>query len=370
MKGKRIGILVLVFTVILTLPVLIASKGEESQMETKPETKTEAAAEEKVVEEEEWIYGISDLTFTHPFHRDWVDLQPEIDKDFGAKSIMKNAEWDTNQQIIDTEALIELGVDVLQVVPIDSVALAPTVEKAVARGIKVFAGASPVDVEGVVQAPLAGYDVFQDIAKVMAAEIDFKGKVFFITHSLTDTEGNARYEGFKKVMDSYPDIEFMEVQVTEGDVVKAANITEDWLNKYDDIAAIGYADSANALPASEVLRNHGKLNEIVINGYAGTEAAYDAVNDGALICDALISPTMWAWNTTQLAYRIYKGYPVNPVEPFNIPLILNKEKAMELSKKGLDLDELTWITVEEALDFGTKAPDIFGKTVTDAKYGN
>jgi ribose transport system substrate-binding protein len=349
MKSIRLGFLIaLIFSLLAVTPLF--------------------AKDAKKTADDKWVYGIADVTFTHPFHREWVSLQPTIDKNFGCKSVMKNAEWDVNQQIIDTEALIEMNVDVLQVVPVDVKAMAPVVEKAVAKGIKVFAGANPIDVKGIVQAPLGGYYVFKRIAEVVAATINYQGNVFFITHGLLDEEGKGRTEGFMEVMKKYPKISFVEFQICEGDPAKSANITEDWLNKYDKIAAIGYTDSQIALPAIEIMRTHGRLKDIVVSAYAGSEEGLKSVEKGDTICDALINPTVWAWNTSQIAYRIYKGYDVKDVEPFDIPLILKSDVAKSLKAKGLDIDRLIWITPEEARNFGNKAADIFGKAATDAKY--
>jgi ABC-type sugar transport system substrate-binding protein len=316
-----------------------------------------------------WVLGIADVTFTHPFHREWVDLQPTIDKDFGCKSMMKNAEWDVNQQIIDTDALIEMKVDVLEIVPVDVVAMAPVVQKAVSKGLKVFASANTIKVDGIVQAPLGGYQVFKRIGEVVAASIGYKGKVFFVTHGLLDEEGKGRTEGFMETMKKYPGINFVEFKICDGDPAKSANITEDWLNKYSDIAAIGYTDSQIALPAIEIMRTQGRLKDIVVSAYAGSEAGLKAVEKGDIICDALINPTVWAWNTTQIAYRVYKGYKVSPIEPFDIPIVLMPAMAQKLKAKGLKIDTLNWISVDEARDFGKKAPQIFGKKATDAKYG-
>ena len=380
---KRIFKILLVMVLVLSMSTFVAlgcksEEAEEAVEEAVEEAEEAVEAAEEAVEaveeaveaaEEKWVFGISDLTLTHPYHRTWADIQSDVAAEYGAEAIFKNAEWDIEQQILDFDALVLQNVDVIHVVPLDPAAMEDSVQRALDEGIKVLSGAVTMEVPGVVSMPLGGYGVFQRIGEAVAAYLNYEGKVFFIAEDITNDESKGRLDGFIDTMNKYPEIEVVEWQNAEGDPAKAANITEDWLTKYDDIDFIGFASNQLAVPSIEILKNHER-EDIKVNGYDGEPNGLEALCNGNSIVDGMINAAAWCWNTTQMAYRLYKGYPTEDIENFDIPLVLSQEVADQIIANGLDLDSLGWITLEEAEDFGGAAPGLFGKDVTDEMYGN
>ena len=314
-----------------------------------------------------WKFCISDLTLNHPYHRAWADAAPRIAKHFGAEMLFLNAEMDVNKQISDVQAMIQQRCDVIALVQLDNAALTPITKKALKKGIKVFATVSPIGIDGVGSLTLAGDEVFDKIADVVAHSIGKEGNVLFLAEEVTSVEGKARKDGFVNGMKRYPNINLLRWDNAEGDTVKGTNILESWLNKYDNIDAIGFASNGFALPGMQLLKNR-KLDEIVINGYDGSEAALKAIESGEMLVDANISHAFWAWSITNYAYRLQKGYPVEAIEPYNIPLIMTRDTFENLQEKGLEID-FDWITPETARDFDKQAPNSLGKEITDKKFG-
>lgn len=352
---KRKGLIVLTLLMV-SLMVFAGAAQEES-------------ADKGNMETAEWVYGISDLTLTHPYHRAWFELQQEVAIEFGANVIFKNAEMNIEQQIVDIDALIELGVDVLHIVPLDPVALEASVNKALDAGIKVLISASQMDIPGVVSAPLGGYTNFSRMAEVVAAYLEYEGNVFFVAEETSSNEAKDRLKGFTDTMAKYDGINMIEWGNAEADPVKAANITEDWLNKYDDIDMIGYASNQLAMPGIEILKNHSKENDIFVIGFDGEKVGLDAVEAGYSLVDCMIDASAWTWITTQLGYRLFKDYDLKAVEPFDLPLIMKQETADIAKKNGADFSGFSWITVDQARTFGSSAAEMFGKAATDARYG-
>lgn len=85
---KRLLIIVVILTLILTSGSMLSAK---------------------------WKFGISDLTFNHPYHRAWTEMAPSVGEEFDCDVIFLNAEMDVNKQISDMEALIQQKVDVINI---------------------------------------------------------------------------------------------------------------------------------------------------------------------------------------------------------------------------------------------------------------
>ena len=144
---KRIFKILLVMVLVLSMSTFVA-------LGCKSEEAVEAVEEAVEAAEEKWVFGISDLTLTHPYHRTWADIQSDVAAEYGAEAIFKNAEWDIEQQILDFDALVLQNVDVIHVVPLDPAAMEDSVQRALDEGIKVLSGAVTMEVPGVVSMPL------------------------------------------------------------------------------------------------------------------------------------------------------------------------------------------------------------------------
>ena len=86
---KRIFKILLVMVLVLSMSTFVAL-GCKSEAEEAVEEAVEAVEEavEAVEEAEEavekWVFGISDLTLTHPYHRTWADIQGDVAAEYGA----------------------------------------------------------------------------------------------------------------------------------------------------------------------------------------------------------------------------------------------------------------------------------------------
>lgn len=126
----------------------------------------------------------------------------------------------------------------------------------------------------------AGYNT----AKALFDSIGGRGKVCELYGQLGNDAAASRHKGFEKALSEYPEIKLVEMQVASWSQDEAMKITETWLAKYNDINAIFCANDTMALGAVEALKR-AKLNgKIKVCGTDGIKAAFDAVEDGDMVC--------------------------------------------------------------------------------------
>ncbi len=310
---------------------------------------------------DEITIGLAHINFTHEFFRGWIDEQEKADEHFGTKTIHKSCESNIEKQLSDIESFIAREVDVIMVNPIDVVGVKPAVQSALEAGIGTMSTANVIEVEGNKNALLAEYQIFSNIAHIIAARINFEGNVTWLGGQVGNWASDVRQKGFLETMETYPDITVLDVAHGEWDGAKSVAIVEGWLTTYDDIDAIGCMDDGMGLPAWEAIKNAGREDEIVFSSAYGGQPGYDKVAAGEFLGNTALTPQMFAWFTTNVAYRIAKGYDLDENVYMDVPLIITQETYDLCVERGMPgIEDLLWITPEEAADLGAKGPELFG----------
>ena len=318
------------------------------------------------------MHGIADIITTHPFHRVWLDVQPrDIDPVYNVETIFKDANALIDQQISDIDSFLTSKPDVLTIVAVDGVAIQPSAQKALDAGLPVQAFGVQIDVPGVVNLLLPDYETFEIYAHLLAAYLDFEGNICYLSGIKGNSSSDGRENGFLDAIKAYPDIKVLDVQPSDWDIEKGLGIVEGWLNKYDDIDAMVMVDNQIALPAIETIKSFGK-DDILVTGYSGDENGLKGVGDGSLLFDAIISPELFGWSATQMAYLMLNGVDVPMMSKVSGPIVMTQETLDKINTNGvknLDLGSLNWLTPDVALNYAKDVlPKVYGKEETDKQY--
>lgn len=134
----------------------------------------------------------------------------------------------------------------------------------------------------------SGYYVATELFK----SIGGKGKIVALQGLLANVPAIQRFDGLKKALAEYPDIELLEDQTAEWDRTKAVSVTEAFLAKYPDLGGIWAANDNMGLGALEALRTAGKAGEIPVVGIDGTSEAINACISGEFAATVNNDP-MW-----------------------------------------------------------------------------
>jgi rhamnose transport system substrate-binding protein len=211
---------------------------------------------------------------------------------------------DVTKQAEMLDAWITRRFDVIAVAPNDPHALAPTLRRAAAQGIKVVTWDADSDEDSRVyfvnQAPLREFG--HTLVRVMAEQVNGTGPVAIVTGSLTAANQNAWMESMREaVSGSYPGLEIVTVKPSEEDQQLAFRVTQDLLKAYPALKGI-FAITTVALPgAAEAVRQAGRSGEIAVTGVSTPNQMRPYVEDGTVKEFVL-------WNPVDLGYlTVYAG---------------------------------------------------------------
>jgi ribose transport system substrate-binding protein len=316
--------------------------------------------------QKQWTLGYSQLIFTHPYVRWWMEEQVKADKDFNIKTITKNAEANIETQLADIDALIALKPDVIAVHPVDVVACEKAVQKALDAGIPTLSTANKINVKGNINCLFKQYETFSQFADLVAAYLKGKGYVAMVVGPVGNYASDMRQKGFLDGIKKYPGIKLLDWQASNWSTEKSVQITEDWINKFDKIDVIVYADDQLAAPAIETIKSYKK--DIKVIGYSGTEDGLKAIADGNMLMTGLAAPPQLAWFCASTAYLLYRGVKLPEDMYIDTPVVMNQTVANTLSANGFNLSKIKYATPDKVEAMINEMVQSFSKAATDKKY--
>ena len=275
-----------------------------------------AAVEDK--EPSELVIGASISTLNNPF---FVSLEAGINglaEENGSKVISVDAQDDTAKQTNDIDDLIQQGVDILLINPVDSAAIAPAVEAANSAGIPVITIDRSSEGGQVVTLVASDNVAGGEMAAEYIAEISGKNAN---TVQLEGTPGASatreRGEGFANIAES--SLNLLDSQTANFDRAEGLTVMENMLQAHTDIKAVFAQNDEMALGAIEAIEAAGLTGKIQVVGFDGTEDGLAAVEAGTLSATVAQQPEEMGKLAIQAAYDYFAGktvekYIASPLE--------------------------------------------------------
>ena len=262
--------------------------------------------------------GVSLSTLNNPF---FVSIREGIEEGAGddAETVISDAQNDSSTQSNQVEDLITQGVDLIIINPVDSTAIASSVEKANEANIPVICVDRGTDSGEIVSfiasnnvegGKLAGEYILEKVGE-NAEVVQLEG----IPGASSTRE---RGEGFKEATDGK--INLVASQTANFDRAEGLTVMENLLQAHPDVKAVFCQNDEMALGASEAIKTSGK--DIVVVGFDGNEDAISAVEDGSLSATVAQKPKEMGKLAIETAIKYLKGETVD--EQVDSPLELVK----------------------------------------------
>ena len=230
--------------------------------------------------------GFSVSTQNNPF---FVSLKKGVEeqaKTMGLKVKIVDAQNDPAKQANDISDLLESGVTVLIVNPVDSAAISTSVEAANNKKIPVITVDRSAD-KGTVVSHIASDNVK---GGEMAAKLIADKMLTVVTK-----------------------------QTAEFDRTKGLNVATNMLQANPDVVAIFAHNDEMALGAIQAAKSAGK--QIFIVGFDGTEDAQKAVQDGTMAATIAQQPELMGKLAVETAAKVVKGEKVEAKIPAELKLV-------------------------------------------------
>ena len=231
--------------------------------------------------------GFSISTLNNPFFVSVKDGVEAKAKELGVNVKIVDAQNDPAKQANDVADLLQQGVSVLLVNPVDSAAISTSVEAA-------------------------------NKAKIPVIALDRSADKGTIIPGASATR--ERGEGFHKVADQK--LSVVAKQSADFDRTKGLTVSENMLQANPDIQAIFAQNDEMALGAIEASKSAGK--QIFIVGFDGTDDGLKAVEAGTMAATIAQQPELMGQQGLEAAVKLAKGEKIDA--KISVPLKLVEKK--------------------------------------------
>ena len=318
MKLKKLAALATASIMVLSMAACGSSKPAET---TAAETEAAEAGEETAAAEEgaatvEGSVGLSLSTLHNPFFVTLSDGAEEKAKELGVDLIVVDAGDDSAKQTSDIEDLISKNIAVLIVNPVDSDAVAPAVEDAIEKGIKVIAVdrvVNGVDVDcSIASDNVAGAKMAADYLVELAGEGAKTAELEGVNGASATID---RGEGFHSVADEKLDV--VASQTANFNRAEGMTVMENMLQANPDIQCVFAHNDEMALGAIEAIGD----KEIIVAGFDATDDAIEAVKEGTMAATVAQQPDLMGATAVETATKLMAGETVEKTLPVEVSLI-------------------------------------------------
>ena len=318
MKLKKLAALATASIMVLSMAACGSSKPAET---TAAETEAAEAGEETAAAEEgaaavEGSVGLSLSTLNNPFFVTLSDGAEAKAKELGVDLIVVDAGDDSAKQTSDIEDLISKNIAVLIVNPVASDAVAPAVEDAIEKGIKVIAVdrvVNGVDVDcSIASDNVAGAKMAADYLVELAGEGAKTAELEGVNGASATID---RGEGFHSVADEKLDV--VASQTANFNRAEGMTVMENMLQANPDIQCVFAHNDEMALGAIEAIGD----KEIIVAGFDATDDAIEAVKEGTMAATVAQQPDLMGATAVETATKLMAGETVEKTLPVEVSLI-------------------------------------------------
>ena len=262
--------------------------------------------------------GFSVSTLNNPF---FVSLsegaKAEAEKQ-GVKLVVVDAGDDAAKQTNDIEDLISRNVSVLIVNPVDSDAVAPAVQNAVSKGIKV------ISVDRVVNGVEVDCQIASDNAAGAKMATEYLVELIGEGAKAAELEGVPgasatidRGAGFHEAADTALDV--VASQTANFNRAEGMNVMENILQSCPEVKGVFAHNDEMALGAVEAVLASGK--DIKIVGFDATDDAVDAVKQGKMAATVAQQPLLIGETAVNAVHKVLSGEKIADYIPVELKLI-------------------------------------------------
>ncbi len=257
--------------------------------------------------------GITLMTYNNPFFSVIKSVARKTAEAKGFQFRENDAQFDANKQAAAIEDFLAQGVSAILLNPVDSAAIAKSVEKANQKGVPVIT----VDVNadgGKIASFVASDNTKLGVltGEYIAKRLNGKGTIALLTHP-TVTSGKNRQEGLKSVLSKYPEIKIVAEQATRGERLTSVTVTENILTRSPKLDCIWAINDQTALGEIQAVKQAKREDKIFVVAIDGSPEAVEAIKlGGAFAASAAQYPQKMAVAAVEQAIRALHGEKLEP----------------------------------------------------------
>lgn len=296
-----------------------SNKGEYEVVYSKGDVKSKSESKE----ERQYTIALVPKLVNIPYFNAVEEGAVEAGEELGVNVIYKGPTVaDSTQQIKVIEELIDEGVDVIAVSANDPDKLVPVLKRAQSKDIKVITWDSDTHSDSreffinMVNPETLG----RHLMDTLAWNVNEEGEFAIITGSKSAANLNVWLNWIKvQQREYYPNMKLVEVVASDDDPHKAYILAKELLTKYPNLKGIIGNSSVGPPAAAQVVKEEGKMGEVVVVGLSSPNPMNEYLKIGAAQVVTLWSPKKLGYLTVALATDLVDG--VKPLHQHDVPQV-------------------------------------------------
>lgn len=307
---KKLSVIVLLF-------ILLTACSTDA-----PGSSDDGEGEKKDAEDKDITIGLSISTLNNPFFVTLRDGAEETAKEAGYEIVISDAQDDPSTQLGDIEDLIQQGIDVLLVNPVDSEAITSAIELANDGNVPVITVDRNAEGGEVVTHIASDNESGGEMAaEFIAEQLDEKGDIVEVEGISGSSTTRERGKGFHNIIDDIDDLELVASQSADFDRTKGLSVMENILQSKGEIDAVFAHNDEMALGALEALEGKNMLDDVIVVGFDATDDATKAVEDERMDATIAQQPDLIGKSAIDAAGKVANGEEVDEFIPVELQLV-------------------------------------------------
>ncbi len=295
------------------ISIVLAACSMEPGFPTKDKSSKEAPKDTS-----EQSIGLSISTLNNPFFVTLSDSAEAKAKENGVKITVSDAQDDASKQASDVENLIQKGVDLIIINPVDSSSVAIAVESANAANIPVITVDRTSD-GGQVVAHIASDNVAggELAGEYLMTLIEEGSEVAMLEGVAGSSAANDRGQGFLNIADGK--VNLVASQTANFNRTEGLTVMENILQANPNVKAVFAQNDEMALGALEAITAARK--DVIVIGFDATDDAVAKVKAGQMAATVAQQPTLIGEKAIETAIKVLAGETVDANIPVDLELI-------------------------------------------------
>jgi len=210
-----------------------------------------------------------------------------------------------DEQKAMVEQVLKDRPDVVIFIPVDDVAMIPSVKKLNAAKIPIVLVSNPLPGSFVTYVGADDYAIGYREARYLFEKLGGKGKIVIIEGTPAAPTNRERVRGYQRALAEFPRIEVLGSGIGNYQQPDAKRVMEEFLRAYPQIDAVLSANDGMALGALEALKEANRT--AVVIGINGILPAVKQIETGALLASVDFNMFKIGCTATRAAVRHLKG---------------------------------------------------------------
>ena len=262
--------------------------------------------------------GLSISTLNNPFFVTLADAAKAQASENGVNITVADAQDDASKQASDVENLIQKGVDLIIINPVDSASVASAVEAANAKNIPVITVDRSAE-GGEVVAHIASDNVAggELAGEYLMTLIEEGAEVAMLEGVAGSSAARDRGQGFLNIVDGK--VNLVASQTANFNRTEGLTVMENILQANPNVKAVFAQNDEMALGALEAISSANK--DVIVIGFDATDDAVAKVQAGQLAATVAQQPALIGEKAIEAAVKVLAGESVEANIPVDLELV-------------------------------------------------